>query len=132
MTSSARPFPYDKEERDVIEALEYALKVGEVGKGLSVKGYLRLIEVGLPDDPREIGRRFHGEYANEAEAREAVLKQYGSLVDFHSDLWGMLLDEGFEALFELDDGRVLVFRPPIGFVWPKGYSGKRNVSKSSK
>ena len=29
MTSSAVPFPDDKEERDVIEALEYALKVGE-------------------------------------------------------------------------------------------------------
>ncbi len=119
MTSSAVPFPYDKEELDVIEALEYALKVGEVGKGLSLKGYLRLLEAGFLDEPEEIRRLLKGEFANVEDAMKDVVKMYGTKAPYVPQLWALMMKQGFTAILHLDNGRVLAFTPPKGYVWPK-------------
>lgn len=91
----------------------------EVGKGLSVKGYIKLINAGFPDEPQEVKRLLSGEFANIAEAMEEAVKTYGTKAPYISEVWAALLKGGFMALLHLDDGRVLTFVPPKGYAWPK-------------
>jgi len=111
MTSSAVPFPYDKEEQDVIEAMKYGPQTQAVGNGLSNEGYGKLIDAGLADNPVVIERRLFGVYANEAEAKEATLEFYRGTAKFCPISWPDLLESKFVALAPLDDGRVVAYIP---------------------
>lgn len=119
MTSPEVFFPENKEIQDTFIALAYAPKAAEVGKGLSLKGYLRLMEVGFPDEPEEIGRLLSGEFADVEEAMEEVVKVYGTKTPYIPQLWALMMKQGFTAILHLDNGRVLAFTPPKGYVWPK-------------
>lgn len=116
MTFSEVPFPHDKEAQEVFEEMRYGPATREVGKCLSVKGYIKLINAGFPDDPKEVGRLLRGEFANVAEAMEEAVEMYGTKAPYVTNVWAALLSGGFVAVLHLDNGRVLTFTPPMGYV----------------
>lgn len=119
MTSPEVHFPDDKEAQDSLNALLYGPKAAEVGKGLSLKGYLRLLEAGFPEEPEEVRQLLDGEFANVEDAMKEVVKVYGTKTPYIPQLWTLLLKQGFTALLHLDNGRILAFTPPKGYVWPE-------------
>jgi hypothetical protein len=107
MTSLQIHFPNDKEAQN------------SLGKGLSLKGYLRLLEADFPDNPKEIRHLLKGEFANVEDAMKEIVKVYGTKMPYVPQLWALLAREKLTAILFLDNGRILAFTPPKGFVWPK-------------
>jgi len=116
MTLSEVPYPHDKEAQEVFEEMRYGPPAREVGKCLSAKGYIKLINAGFPDEPKEVKRLLRGEFANVAEAMEEAVEMYGTKAPYVTKVWALLLKGGFIAVLYLDDGHVLTFAPPKGYV----------------
>ena len=119
MTSLQIHFPNDKEAQNSFEAMEYGPKPAEVGKGLSLEGYLRLLKADLPDNPEEIRDLLNGEFANIEDAMKEVVKVIDTNTPYVPLLWFLRLKGRATALLHLDNGRILAFTPPKGYVWPE-------------
>lgn len=112
MTSPQIHFPNDKEAQSVFEGFEYGPKAEEVGKGLRVNGYKKLLGEGLPDDPVIIKDHFNGQWECEGEAIKDLAAKLNVSETCIKGIWSEVKEAGRLTVAELDDGGVVIYESP--------------------
>lgn len=100
---------YTEEEQQVFDYYVYEGKAREVGRGLSTWGYLKLREVGFPDDPEIFERYLIGQWDNEEEAVKARAERLNMDEDFIQKYWSQMNDMGHLIVLHLENGCVIIY-----------------------
>lgn len=100
---------YTEDVQEVFDYYIYGAKASEVGKGLSAWGYLKLLEVGFPDDPEIIKKYLVGQWDNKEEAVKACAEKLNKDEDFFKEFWPKIKEGGHLIFLHLEDGCVIIY-----------------------
>lgn len=107
MTSQNRD--YSEQEPQAFDYLAYEGKASEVGRGLSARGYLKLREVGFPDDPEIIKKYFQGQFDNEEEAVKAWAEELDWPEHLLKVMWKGLKEVIPLRVEDVDGGGIIIY-----------------------